>query len=204
MYDDLLKLFTSTDQFRPQFCQPNTQGDTTYATDAHSIIAIPNRLCQKDYIAHSKLQTNFASYILRAVHNQHEIVPSNAITDAIAKVPLVDNIEITECDNEDCEDGKVFCPACAHSHDCEDCRGTGEKTRKLTGQIPNPDVDIDMDGVIFSPHLLQRLVHAAKTIDAPIEWVFEDKLKGNLFLVGDISILILPKSHGLNPIKVEL
>jgi len=192
MYDELLKLFTSKDEIRPQFCQPNTQDGIVYATDTHSLIAIDAKLCNQEYPAHSNLTMKFIELLEKFSSNQYANILCSAITDALEQVELVDDIQRIDCSNEECEDGQVFCPACEHSHDCDSCHGVGHYI-KIIGQIPDRNANLEMRGVIFAPHLLQRLVTVAEIMKKPIQWVHQSNT-GNAFEIGNTRIIIMTQS----------
>jgi hypothetical protein len=186
--DELLYLFVSPDELRPKMVRPYQVGDVVYATDGNAIIKVPCSNLAIDYIQ------DYEFYEVDQFFDRSNEDPINVQLDLEALTTWMSGLQMRpvyeECPT--CEgSGTITCPCCDSENDCKACDGTGDSDKKI-GEVPYGDAYYDIEGVRFGYRNLLRLLEVHKTTGAPIQWLVRNPSKGNLFLINDIEVVLMP------------
>src|ERR1700679_1527299 len=105
-YDGLLNLFCGNDDLRPAMKQPNLVQGIVYATDAHSVLLVPEKLVRLPYGCHEKVP-NYHSVIGQVKECDPIAFSDSSLFKILAECPM--DFDTKEC--EMCE-GEGTCPHC--------------------------------------------------------------------------------------------
>lgn len=194
-------LFLSKDDFRPNMCVPFTIGEYTYATDAHTLIRIPNKLIDFEIVNPEKL-VDPVSIVEREIGENagRYMLNMNDLRTVLDGIEYVD----IYADCENCGgSGEIECPHCGHEDECEECDGTGENKNKVIGTekafkrvvLRHSTSWKTKPETCFSSLYLERMVKAAEMIgykEPAIEVSCRFPNNAHCFLFGEILILIMP------------
>ena len=186
-YDEILSLFVSKDELRPKILQPCKRGDYVYATDAIAIVRILAEKTSVDYSQSHEFYT--VENMFSAEQYTNQLIDFTPIVEWFATVPMVPIYAPCEtCDGE----GDVICDYCNHSHDCDDCDGTGNG--EVIGQEPRrfDKYIFKNEDIAFSYINLHRLFLTTKLEGKQAEWTVKSKNTLNLFKVGEVEIGLMP------------
>lgn len=201
-YKKLFNLFVSKDELRPDLCHPFEQNGRYYATDAHALVFIDATGIELGYPKQEK--PNMITHIPKEATWNVEInvaaLERNLISEMIdEEIEVGEDVECKECEGE----GEVEWEfngkhrTYHKENTCPLCDGDGLERKsfmKKTGrQVPNPLTKHKMFGVGFLHGQLQRLIDASKIMGVEtITKTFGQKSNGNMFTVGNATVLIMP------------
>ena len=211
VYEEILHLFTSKEDFREWMKKPFLGGNKAVATDAHFLVAVPEwkgnyEQCNKAASAYP-MPTDFTK--------EYSI---EQFKDAIAQVPLVDGFDeetkVDECDECNGEgefeyyaNGKYY----YHDADCPVCEGQGQT--EVTKQIPNgrkvPDSTKQIRICLgcFSIEAVQRLIKVAELLNENTVTLVNQKSNNSaaMFHVGQCEVLLMPlMNHGEEQVAANI
>ena len=195
---ELLRLFVSTDNFRPKIQHPWRDGKFIYATDTHVLIRINGALSDEEYPTGGPNVDSFKWDLLPTGE-----ISAADIDAALSKVPLVDEMEII---GEDIE-----CPECngegevywEYSHwselfECPVCDGTGYSERKRSQpsgrKVYDPVSTLRISRQYFRSELIYLIRQAmtlvgVESVRASINNANQPSL---IIIHNDIRVLIMP------------
>ena len=185
-YDKVLELFVSDDELRPKMTQPCKRGDFVFATDGYAVVKMPIGKPALDYTQdHDFYDVQKFFLVEQNKSEKIDFEPIERWFSTVPKSPIYDDCET--CDGE----AEIYCQHCKHSHECDDCNGTGHG--KKIGEQAGPFEQFELDGVGFSYKNLYRLFLLQKQENVDAVWVFRDAVSPNLFKVGEIEIVLCPR-----------
>lgn len=187
-YDSLLKIFISKDELRPALCQANTIGDKTYATDAHSIIIIPNTLLIKSYECHPK--TPNIQYVLDQLKDIEPLHYKDvSLFRIMGKQPK--DYDTSPC--KKCE-GEGNCSHCGET--CSECDGDGWVDDASLPMIYNDDKTyIQVRDKMFSAFQMGRLEKVITEMYADTFTLIKEDSTKVLFKIGEVEVCIVRMNH---------
>ena len=147
----------------------NAAYNEVWATDGHIVAAVKPELVSGRY------QTKTLPLNIPSEKTCDRIITLNAIKDALAKLPIVEEEEVEDVECEECDgSGEVECEyhdnqGSTHEvmADCPICFGTGyvDGTPKKTGEkVVDYDTPIKLDGAYFKGRLFDILAQAMELI----------------------------------------
>lgn len=203
-YDKVFKLFIGDNEHRPDMHQPFKRAGMYFATDAYSMIFMPD----DGSLPYEEQNKPLAEKVIPKKSN---------ITQSILISKLEEQL-VPEIINET-EEHVV-------SEKCTECNGTGwvrhsegkdvcdmcedgiykYSVDELTGRkIANPHKDFKMLGVGFKYAQISRLIEACKLMEVDqITWMYKAKEGGNLFECGNVKILIMPSILEYGAVVTEI
>lgn len=189
-YDNLLTDFCSKDGYRPGMMVPKTEGNSTYASEAHFFIEIPNHLLSQEYPGNEKspnFQMALGSILLSPRRSEPLLIDKAAIK-------LFFDAHRTKVEYENCEqcggEGTVECHCCGNDSECRECDGTGNG--KPTGKVTIPErVKVKIGPTYLAAHLLEIIVKASADQSLYLINKPTDK-KAALFQFGEIHCGQMP------------
>jgi hypothetical protein len=182
-YDGLLKIFCcSDDDLRPELKQPNTIGDKTYATDAYSMMIIPNDLLRVKYGLHQ--MTPDFKQVLKAVK---ECPPEKFKDTDLFKALQVHPKEYDTCNCAKC-DGDGYCSHCDAL--CERCGGDGYIIDKSKPMIYSETGTIQIGEQYFFPRQLGRLEKVVVELMVEEFTIVGRSSMAAMIKVGPVELLI--------------
>lgn len=212
-YREILDLFVSKDELRPEMCKPFRQEDWAIATDGHSLVKIPFSLLGE------KSDVNFNDKAPNAL----SVIPEPNRSDFFDALDLFGSIY--EAKKEFAKIYKV------EEIECPDCKGTGMATFQLvgsdhetyfidsecpvceemgcyeqvthipTGKIMKEEVYavVEIEGVYFNANLIARIDSVAEILnERKVKRIYCDKTpesgvrKAQLFRIGEVEMLFMP------------
>jgi len=205
--DELLTYYTGDGDAREWMRRPNTVGDHTYATDARSLIIVPNDRLKTAYVCHEKV-ADFKKFLGDIKPVDPVVYSFNDLDTILNKVEKVyDSAPCDDCDGE----GKCFhCGA-----DCDTCRGSGEVIDvSLPKVFPKQESAIRISDILICPYymdLLRKTLKALRSDTFTMGWKNSGQI---MFSIGDIRILFAGLYAGafdhkeypvldLNPIEIQ-
>jgi hypothetical protein len=189
-YPELIRFFLANDDFRPMMQTPHSDGEFIWATDAYIMIRLPlsfypecpqleNYFDVQSALTKSFKETKPVGRILLA-----------DIEKVMSKMPLYDVFEkCKECNGE----GEVLCEFCHHTHDCDECYGSGH-THKVIGTEPSYRGSIGLNHQAFQVKYLLKVQNAMHLLNAS-EAVFHQgtsERTSTHLVIGDTLILLMP------------
>jgi hypothetical protein len=171
-YDKILDLFTDKYHDNPALRQPNKVGDKVYATDAFTLLVVPQSRLTGTYETHPRVP-DFEGLIQDA-YDKRDFLKNvdcvltlegiNRLVGAIPKEPIY--LTCPKCDGN----GKWTCESCEHEHKCESCNETGYTSRQI-------DFSINRDAHVFkmndaSSVLPIKVLLLLKTIAMPFKHIY--------------------------------
>ena len=213
VYESILHLFTSKDDFREWMKKPFLVGNKAVATDGRFLVAIP------EWKGNYEQSNKAASAYPMSVDFTKEY-SIEQFKDAIAQVPLVDGFDeetkVDECDECNGEgevefeyytNGRYY----YHDADCPVCEGQGKT--EVTKQIPNgtkvPDntKQIRIRLGCFSIEAVQRLIKLADLLNEDTVTLVNQKSNNSaaMFHVGQCEVLLMPlMNHGEEQVAANI
>lgn len=209
--ETIFSLFYDPNNYRSVFRKPFTFGGKTYATDGYALIFCDNEHIDFDY-------ENEETY-----DKIESIIPQ----EAISKIIDVDSIDWNSHMTEDETVGNGNDVICGHCHgegDCEEtliykgkwyeyeyecpvCEGCGYEAEEK--QIPTGNKTfkredtVKVDEVYFNAAYFYKLKLVKDFVASPVEFVCSRPAGGNLFKVGFLNIIIMPKVSFLDDIGIK-
>lgn len=206
VYDQILGMFISEDDFRLWMATPFLIGDKVAATDGHSLVTMPNK---------GNLEYDDRSDKTRAVYpvksNCNAKFTVQQFHDALSKVPLIDGYDeknkfdyCEECSGAGEVEFEYYANSRTYYHDaeCPVCGGSG-KTEQIE-RIPNGKMVPDETKLIkiwqcrFSLSTIRKLIKVAELLK-------EDEITMSyqigersfcLFNIGECEVLAMPELVG--------
>lgn len=213
VYEEILQLFVSKEDFREWMKTPFLVGNKAVATDAHFLVAVPE--WNGNYEQSNKAASAYPMFV--DFRKEYSI---EQFKDAIAQVPLVDGfdeeIKVDECDECNGEgevefeyyaNGKYY----YHDADCPVCEGEGQT--EVTKQIPNGTKVPDSTKQIrirlgcFSIEAVQRLIKVAELLNEKTVTLVNQKGNNSaaMFHVGQCEVLLMPlMNHGEEQVAANI
>jgi hypothetical protein len=205
IYNEILNMFTRSEDLSSWMSAPFVIGNKVFATDNNSLIAM------HEYKVDTQGMCSQENERLRDVYPINEkcleVITFNALSKYMDKVPLIDEfvekdetVECAECDGSgdvtyhyeskggDEYEGEFECPI------CNGLGVVGSVVKTLTGiKIPNPKALCNMWGSTFRIKQIYRLYKVMKMLGGK-DLVFHGPAdnKSYLFSVEDIEIIIMP------------
>lgn len=186
-FDYLLELFVSDDKLRPKMMRPYAKNGYVYATDAHAIIRIPAEKPALNYSQEYEFY-DVEKYFAESNQANEIYVDFKQIENFIDSTPIInlfDNCDF--CDG----DGEVYCSCCENSSRCKTCDGTGMGQK--IGVEPDYNHKLMVDGVGFNYKNLYRLFLSKSVQDHDAKWVLKSQTSRNMFVIGDIEVVLMPR-----------
>jgi hypothetical protein len=190
-YDRLLKLFVSDDEMRPYFMQPNTTEGWVWATDAHSLIRIPEKLLKKEYPSHAKVPN------VREVWDSVELLKAPKTISCATLLTILGRID-KEPDTSPCPDcegaGYIECLCCGHCKKCPACKEEGSLPDYTKPEVYPCDRDfIRVLESNFSPRLISRLEEVARELEV-VDFALTGakKERAHQFSIGPVDVILMP------------
>lgn len=188
--DYCMKMFVSTDTYRPALMKVSKQDAFLYATNVHIAAKIHSDLC----IHHYETVEKFPNVeMVMEVHESAEKMTINVdgLLNEMMKIQccfLPKMIDCNVCDG----DAVLVCDHCNSTYDCKECGGTG--------QLPGKEIELisHEDCKLFNRNYTIRFLDmilktALYTGVKEIEISNGKECSGSLFTVGDFTILLMPK-----------
>lgn len=187
--DYLIRMFTGSDyHYRPIMTNVCLKNGFLYATDAHIVAKVNADLCIKEY---SEIEKYPSADVIMSEHVSFEkkvISVDDFFTD-LMKIEVCFKPKMIEC--SDCDgNGTKICEHCDSEYDCKTCSGTGE--------VKGSEIELsgENDCIVFNRrYKLRYLDMILKTAIylgvKEIEISNAESLNGNIFYVGDFTILLM-------------
>jgi len=202
-YKSVLELFRCKDEKRKDWLlSPFVIGDNVFTTDAHCMVWFDKKIIptfsEYDIYEEKKIEGVIPTEI-----NIEKVIPIDEIKKGIAKCPTEDgfdwvgeDVECKECKGE----GTVVWEYNNHEKedDCPVCDGDGLSRKKK--QVPNgkkyiPNYAlIKMEQCFISANIFETIVKSCEALNATSITLISQtgSGKGNLFKIGDVSLLVMP------------
>ena len=187
--DYCIRMFVGNDDIRPAMTKVSLQDGFLYATNGHVLARVKADLCVHKYVAVEKYP-NVENVISEHVSIEKKTISVDTLFHDLMKIECCFKPKLVECEN--CGgDGRCVCDHCDSQYDCKDCKGTGE--------VPGTELELtsEHDCILFGrKYKLQYLDLIIRT--AVFKGVNEIEIskavpnRGNLFTVGDFTILLMP------------
>lgn len=187
--NELLNLFTSKDKLRSEMQTPFQLDGCACTTDGWSLIMIPTTEKLRD-------TTLKVAALVPPPEGEPKSFSVRALRAALDSIPMLEKIDEQDKPCE-CIGGQCTC-SCGNEHECSLCEGTGKISlpAKHTGQLIVQDdrAVCSIDGVGFTQLLLRRLIAVVdfRCVETFSRITPPKDNAGNLFLVGDIRVLLMP------------
>lgn len=167
LLDHLIYLFTSSsDRGRPQLAKPSGENDIVYATDAQVMIAAPKKYFKEAYETNPQFPD--CERLLPKIENPLFSLNADDLVKLYKEMPLQDIYALCDaCEGE----GKHKC-TCGHKHDCGECNGSG-KSQHVSHKGINPDAYWKIEGGLFSPERVMKIVRVVKELGEEKLYVME-------------------------------
>jgi len=186
--DYLIRMFTSSDNYRPAMMKVHCDNGFLYATNAHIVAKIKADLCVKKYEAVEKYP-NCEKVISDHKTTESKKVNVSSIFDELMKIEVCFKPKMIEC-NECCGDGVLTCDHCDSEYKCKECDGTGEKEGtelELSGEN-----NCTFFNRKYNLKYLDLIIRTAVyTGVKEIEVLNGRETGGTIFKVGDFEILLM-------------
>lgn len=189
--DYLIRMFVGGDTLRPAMMKVSLQDGYLYSTNAYIAAKIKSDLCVQNYEAVEKYP-NVEKVISGHKSFEKKTVSVDTLFNELMKIECCFKPKMIECDN--CNgDGVAICDHCDSEYDCKECNGTG----KMAGK--ELELTSEYECVLFNKkyklHYLDLIIKTAiYTGVKEIEISNSSDYVGNIFTVGDFTILIMPIS----------
>lgn len=189
-YPELIRLFLADDDFRPMMQNPHSDGEFIWATDGYIMIRLP--LSYYPECAQQEKYFDVQSALNKSFKETKPVgrILLSDIEEVMSKKPMVNvYAKCTECNG----DGEVLCEFCHHSHDCDECYGTG-RTNQLIGTEPSYRYSIGINHQAFQAKYIltvQKAMRLLKAVEAVFHQGTAEKSSTHL-LIGDVIILLMP------------
>lgn len=186
-YDDILPLFLSQDELRPELQFVHNTGEYAVATNGHILIEIPLSKVKKKYNSVERYP-NYKSVMPKEsdYFKEAKLITAESIREVLQTVPMrKEMIEYVKCEgsgwNHDTASG-----------DCEACKGKGEVEGKdMIFDLSTHKVKIG-EGY-FNPNYVEVLLKVAQVSNTGV--ILQrctSETKANQFEIDDVKILIMP------------
>jgi hypothetical protein len=199
IYDLILPYFVGSDELRP--AMQHVHGDENgflYASDGNILIRVPKEKAGKEYPpieGYPKAEHLIQNAFERDGNIIHTIETADLIKALanIAWMRVMDGDKCKECDG----DGVVECEHCGSSHDCRECKGTGEVNKRIKefSLLVSEDYYycIKIAESTYRANLLQLVGIVAQMLGAEeIKYTHKDKNNFGVFSFANIDILLMP------------
>lgn len=202
-YKTVLEIFTCKDERRKDWLiKPFVIGDNVFSTDAHCMVWFDKNIIQTfaeyDVYEPAKIGT-----VIPTEMNFEKVITIDEIKAGLSKCPTEDgfdwvgeDVNCKECDGE----GTVIWEYNNHEKewDCPECYGEGLSRKKR--QVPNgkkyiPNYAlIKLEQCFISANIFEMIVKACEALNATSLTLVSQlgSCKGNLFKIGDVSLLVMP------------
>jgi hypothetical protein len=189
--------FCSKEENRPSMMKPMLYEGLIYATDGHlCLMCPPEFICDADIVKEpTPLHVKLIDEVKRQSSGENASLEID-LSEIKFKTEILTH-EIIECD--ECNgDGECECDECGSTYDCKKCGGDGAiKGRKYDTPmeviIERSSVQMidgnTFPGVYFRARLLNRIL---QEIGPKWKIIKFEATKANLFIAGDIKMLVMP------------
>ncbi len=202
-YDEIVKLFTSTDTYREWMIEPFIIDDYVYATDGHALIKVPKKCVINDY---EPIKESIRESIARIMPDKKQLkytIKIAELKEAITSIPKIEEFRNVESDYtcKECEgNGEVEWEYEGYTDyfDCPVCNGDKKLSKnhviKTGRKIYDKNHFIDIKKSRFKEKYLSKIVAIANYIksDSIILLSQKEPNSMSLFSMNDIEILIMP------------
>ena len=189
--DYCIRMFVGNDNLRPAMQHVSLENGVLYATNAHVIAKIDANLCGKEYKSIEKYPD------AKSVFESHKSSESKTISvddlfHDLMKIDVVFKPKMIECDNCD-GDGVAICDYCNSEHKCKECGGTGKI--KTSEMVLSDEFTCKLFNRSYSLNYLDMIIRTAVFLKVENIEISngENKHRGSVFIVGDMTILLMPK-----------
>lgn len=191
MLDKIIKSFCGSDEGRPAQQRPILDEGNVVATDANMMIIAPAKYFEGKYEWDDKFP-DYKSCIPAHEKENSLFVINNAQVIDYVKGAETEPVyaDCTKCEGT----GDEMCDSCGHTHDCDQCRGTG-KGSFIAREMLNHRYSVKINDVCLSLKLLYKICLVSELIGKPPVFCLLQKQKACVCYVNDIEILIMPLSE---------
>lgn len=201
IYDDILKMFISDEMYRPNLLDPFFIGELAIATNAHIMIFFNKKLCSKLKAYSGK---NDVLAVIPKERNENLSISLETINYAIAKLPLIDEMQEEKKECEACDGDGVVAYRFEYGfgdyeieEECPICKGEGEIKESIsTGKkIIDHKMDLKIKGSAFRVEYLEKIVKVAELLkeDKITLTYMSEPCEASIFKIGDdVEILLAP------------
>ena len=199
---EFVKSFCSNDGLKTWMSNPaliEIDGENKIvATDAHVMLISPSWFCDlPDREEEFKSISNLIKTIKSNMASNPITISLKQLVEVKEAVPLID--EYDESNVEKCETcqgyGDWNCECCGSDVICSNCNGMGQiwEAVKTGNKIPKPSAKLRFNKVFFQYGVFSRLLSACSFLNEDkVTWVSGKEDKGNLFLVGEHKLILMP------------
>lgn len=190
IYDEVFKLYCTTDGLRPLLQNPFKQNGYYLATDAYNICMLKSDLIDLEY---GELEKPDCMKWIDLINDNFKYSLSIAELKSKLVFKMIDDFDYVKCKR--CNgDGYEECDL-GHEHDCEECEGQGEIKINTGKQVVNKNQTYIINNVGFNARDLNRLIKTSELLNENtlniIQFSSLSLAKPTLVKLGDLYILIM-------------